>query len=117
VSTETLEVQPRVRGPQWIDRPHDLLETCPESNYGLEPFQSEPDAATVSNLYRHQVGDKARPAVHITTPTRYEAHQPPPIEHPKYLPACFVYGDEDAGRSQVAFGHSEDSTLKSFGFL
>src|SRR5215217_9248502 len=97
VGAETLEVQPRVRGPQWIDGPHDLLETGLESDDGLEPFQGEPDTAAVSSLHRHQVGDKARPAVHVTAPTRYEAHQPFPIESPEYFPAGFVYGDEDAG--------------------
>ncbi len=74
VGAEALEVQPRVRGPQWIDGPYDLLETGLESNDGLESFQGEPDAAAVSTLHRHQVGDKARTAVHVTAPTRYEAH-------------------------------------------
>ena len=97
VSTETLEVQPRVRGPQWIYGPHDLLETGLESDDGLEPFQGEPDAAAVSTLHRHQVGDEARTAFHITAPGRYEAHQLFPIESPEYLPAGFVDGDEGAG--------------------
>src|SRR3712207_5957102 len=97
VGAQTLEVQPRVGGPQWIDRPHDLLETGLKSDDGLEPLQVEPDATAVSGLHRHQVGNKARPAVHLTAPTRYEAHQPFPIESPEYLPAGFVDGDEDAG--------------------
>ena len=97
VSAEALEVQPRVRGPQWIYGPHDLLETCLDGNDGLETFQGEPDAAAVSGLHRHQVGDNARTAVHVTAPTRYEAHQLFPIESPEYLTAGFVDGDEDAG--------------------
>jgi hypothetical protein len=74
VGAQTLEVQPRVRGPQRIDGPRDLLETGLGSDDSLERFQGEPDTAPVSGLDRHEVGDKSRPAVHVTAPARYEAH-------------------------------------------